>query len=86
MTNFDFLKQDEQFASFADVAITAEKVLHIDTDSCVINCRRAMEFAVKWMYSADSTLVMPPYQENLRGLMNDSDFRDIVGEDMIEFI
>ncbi|MBR2028850.1 MAG: DEAD/DEAH box helicase family protein [Oscillospiraceae bacterium] len=82
MTNFDFLKQDEQFASFADVAITAEKILHIDADSCVINCRRAMEFAVKWMYSADSSLVMPPYQENLRGLMNDSDFRDIVGEDI----
>ena len=82
MTNFDFLKQDEQFASFTDVAITAEKILYMDIDSCVINCRRAMEFAVKWMYSADSTLVMPPYQENLRGLMNDSDFRDIVGEDI----
>jgi len=82
VTNFDFLKQDKQFASFADVAITAEKILHIDADSCVINCRRAMEFAVKWMYSADSSLTMPPYQENLRGLMNDSDFRDIVGEDI----
>ena len=82
MTNFDFLKQDMQFASFADVAITAEKILYIDTDSCVINCRRAMEFAVKWMYSADSSLTMPPYQENLRGLMNDSDFRGIVGDDI----
>ena len=82
MTNFDFLKQDMQFTSFADVAITAEKILHMDIDSCVINCRRAMEFAVKWLYAVDSTLVMPPYQENLRGLMNDSDFRDLVGADI----
>ena len=49
MTNFDFLKSDEQFASFADVAIAAEKLLSVDVDSCVSNCRRAMEFAVKWM-------------------------------------
>ena len=26
MTNFDFLKQDEQFASFADVVITAKNL------------------------------------------------------------
>ena len=25
MTNFDFLKKDEKFSSFADIAITAEK-------------------------------------------------------------
>ena len=30
MTNFDFLKQDEQFNSFADPAISAEQILHID--------------------------------------------------------
>ena len=48
MTNFDFLKQDKQFELFADIAIAAENVLHIDISTCVINCRRAMEFAVKW--------------------------------------
>ena len=30
MTNFDFLKSDPQFATFADVAISAEKILNID--------------------------------------------------------
>ena len=81
MTNFDFLKSDKQFAGFADVAITAENLLHIDVDSCVSNCRRAMEFAVKWMYSVDRDLVTP-YQDTLVALMNDEKFRDIVGEDM----
>ena len=88
MTNFDFLKSDARFASFADVAITAEKLLHIDVDSCVSNCRRAMEFAVKWMYSVDRDLVMP-YQDTLVALMNDEQFQDIVGNDIwrrIDFI
>ena len=88
MTNFDFLKATPDFASFADVAISAEKILHIDVDSCVLNCRRAMEFAVKWMYSVDRELVMP-YQDNLVSLMNDEKFRDIIGNDIwrrMEFI
>ena len=81
MTNFDFLKTDKRFDSFADVAIAAENLLHIDIDSCVSNCRRAMEFAVKWMYSVDRDLEMP-YQDTLVALMNDEKFRDIVGDDI----
>ena len=83
MTNFDFLKRDRQFASFADVAIAAEKVLHIDPASCVFNCRRAMEFAVKWMYSVDSSLTMP-WDDKLAALINDEAFREIVGVDIFE--
>ena len=81
MTNFDFLKSTPDFDAFNDVAISAEKILHIDVDSCVLNCRRAMEFAVKWMYSVDRDLVMP-YQDNLVSLMNDEKFRDIIGNDI----
>ena len=88
MTNFDFLKKTPAFESFAEVAISAEKLLHIDVDACVLNCRRAMEFAVKWMYSVDGELEMP-YQDSLVSLMNDEKFRDIIGEDVwrrMEFI
>ena len=88
MTNFNFLKKDKRLNSIADVAITAEKLLYIDVDSCITNCRRAMEFAVKWMYSVDSELVIP-YQDTLVSLMNDEKFRDIVGDDIyrrMEFI
>ena len=60
MTNFDFLQKDAQFASFATVAVSAEQVLASDIVdkevNCVTNCRRAMEFAVKWMYSVDGYL------------------------------
>ncbi len=81
MTNFDFLKSDPQFAAFSDVAISAEKILHIDTSASVLNCRRAMEFAVKWMYSVDKDLEMP-YDTTLITLMSSEEFRDVVGNDI----
>ena len=77
MTNFDFLKTEEKFESFADVAISAEKILPIDVSASIINCRRAMEFAVKWMYSVDSSLVMP-WDDKLVSLMSTEEFRDVV--------
>ena len=81
MTNFDIFTSAPQFEPFASVAVSAEKILHIDPAACVLNCRRAMEFAVKWMYSVDKGLVMP-YQDSLVSLMNAEDFRDIVGTDI----
>ena len=77
MTNFDFLTLDPQFNTFSDVAVSAEKIMHIDPAAGIINCRRAMEFAVKWMYSVDGELVMP-YQDTLVSLMSTPEFRDIV--------
>ena len=81
MSNFKFLLSEPGFASFADVAIAAEKILHIDPAACILNCRRAMEFAVKWMYSVDKELEMP-YQDNLQSLMTREEFRQIVGNDL----
>ena len=81
MSNFKFLLSDPGFASFADVAMAAEKILHIDPAACILNCRRAMEFAVKWMYSVDKELEMP-YQDNLQSLMTREEFRSIVGQDL----
>ncbi len=81
MTNFDFLKNDKKFDSFSDVAIAAERTLTIDYATSIINCRRAMEFAVKWMYAVDYELVTP-YQDTLVSLMSTEEFRDLVGEDI----
>lgn len=81
MTNFDFLTSAPQFNSFSTVAVSAERILHIDPAACVLNCRRCMEFAVKWMYSVDGSLVLP-YDDRLVSLMDNEDFRDIVGQDI----
>lgn len=81
MTNFDYLKSEPQFHIFADVAMSAERIIHIDPEACIINCRRSMEFAIKWMYSIDQSLVRP-YQDNLSSLMHTEEFKDIVDENL----
>ena len=81
MTNFEFLTRDQQFDSFSGVAVAAERILHIDTSACILNCRKAMELAVKWMYSVDGDLSLP-WETNLKSLTDNEDFRDIVGTDI----
>lgn len=81
ITNFDYLKKESKFSSFADVAISAEKIILIDPEASIINSRRAMEFALKWMYSVDEELERP-YQDNLYSLMNAEEYRQIVGPDL----
>jgi len=88
MTNFDFLKADSQFDAFADAAVAAERILNIDIAASTLNCRRAMESAVKWMYSVDASLAAP-YDGKLVSLINTEAFKDIVGLDnwrRIDFI
>ena len=81
MTNFDFLFLDEAFIPFAETAVAAEKIFPINAASCALTCRTAMENAVKWMYSVDRDLELPR-EVTLINLINDSTFRDIVGDDM----
>lgn len=80
-TNFDYLKVEPKFNTFADVAISAERIILMDPEASIINSRRAMEFALKWMYSVDKELEMP-YQDNLQSLMNAEEYRQIIGQDL----
>ena len=81
LTNFDYLKKEPEFSTFADIAVSAEKIVLMDPEASIMNCRRAMEFAVKWMYSVDAALQMP-YQDNLQSLINAEEYRQIVGYDL----
>lgn len=81
VTNFDYLKAEPKFSRFADVAISAEKIILMDPEASILNSRRAMEFALKWMYSVDSELETP-YQDNLQSLMNAEEYRQIIGVDL----
>ena len=81
-TNFDYLKQESKFSDFSDIAISAEKMILINIDACLFDCRRAMEFAIKWMYSVDEDLVMP-YQDDLYTLMYEDSFKKLVPQDLL---
>ena len=82
MTNFDLFTKEQRFGAFAEPAAAAERIYQIDPAACVLNCRRSMEAAVKWMYSVDTALVMP-YQDNLISLMSTDEFRDIVDNNLL---
>ncbi len=82
MTNFDIFLSEPKFASFAEVAVSAEKILNIDPAACVLNCRRGVEFAVKWMYSVDGELVLP-WDDKLVSLMSTDEFRDVVDDNLL---
>ena len=54
MSNFEFLKEKKEYALFASAAIEAEKVYVSAPAMCAVGCRKALELAVKWVYSADA--------------------------------
>ncbi len=81
ITNFDYLRQEPKFSTFSDVAISAEKMILTDPAASIINSRRAMEFAVKWMYSVEKELEAP-HPDNLQSLINAEDYRQLVGPDL----
>ena len=82
MSNFSPYLSITSFAAFAPIAESAEKILSIDPAACVLNCRRAMEAAVKWMYAVDGSLVMP-WDDKLVTLINTEEFRGIVDDQLI---
>ena len=74
MSNFSFLHGNTQYALFAPAAIEAEKVYTSAPAMCAVGCRKALELAVKWVYSADNTMQMP-YKDNLQSLIHEPTFR-----------
>lgn len=74
MSNFSFLHENTQYALFASAAIEAEKVYTSAPAMCAVGCRKALELAVKWVYSADNTMQMP-YKDNLQSLIHEPTFR-----------
>ena len=74
MTNFEFLSNITEYALFAQAAIEAEKVWASSPAMCAVGCRKALELAVKWVYSADKAIDMP-YKDNLQSLIHEPTFR-----------
>ena len=79
--NFDFLKEKKEFKSFASACVEAEKSLVISPATTAILSRRALELAVKWVYSFDKDLSIP-YRDNLSSLIHENSFRYLISSDM----
>lgn len=85
MSNFAFLKGNDNFKSFSDACIEAEKSIVVSPATCAILTRRALELAVKWVYSFDSVLKVP-YQDNLASLIHDPNFVCIINSKLLPLL
>ena len=83
--NFDFLKSKKQFESFANSSMEAEKSLLVSPATCAILSRRAVELAIKWVYSFDNDLTVP-YQDNISSLIHEPTFRQIIEPELFPLI
>lgn len=76
-TNFDYLLEKKKFAAFAAQAVEAEKSIAISPATCAILSRRALELAVRFVFSYDGELTLP-YRDNVSSLIHERTFRDIL--------
>ena len=83
--NFDFLKKEEKYKDFTYACIEAEKSLVVSYASTAILTRRALELAVKWVFSYDHELEAP-YQDNLASLIHDYRFKGIIDSKLFPMI
>jgi len=74
MSNFEFLTLKTEYELFAAACVEAEKVLTSSPAMSAVGARKALELAVKWVYSADTTISMP-YKDNLQSLIHEPSFR-----------
>lgn len=81
MANFDFLSNVIEYKVFADAAIEAERVFHSSPAMCAVGCRKALELAVKWVYAADTNMIMP-FKDNLQSLLHAKSFKEELPEDL----
>ncbi len=74
MANFNFLKTEPRYVLFANAAIEAERVYATSPAMSAVGSRKALELAVKWVYSADNSM-KKPYKNNLQALIHEPSFR-----------
>src|SRR5690625_4537923 len=85
MTNFRFLKEKYQYESFMSACLEAERSLQISSATTAMQSRRALELAVKWMYSFDEELKLP-YDDRLSALIHEQSFRDIIDSNFFNLL
>ncbi len=84
-TNFEFLKFKKEFNAFSDACIEAEKSILVSPSTTAILSRRALELAVKWVYSFDEDLGIP-YRDNISSLIHSGSFLELIDSEMLPLI
>ena len=93
-SNFQFLAEEKQFEGLYHVAVVAESSYNFqpqDPDTTIMLTRKALEYAVKWIYTYDSAIDAKSEKINierdpLSKLISIKTFHDIVGKDIYKSI
>ena len=76
-SNFEHLVGKENYDFFAVQAVEAERAMEISPGNCAIMARRALELAVKYVYTYDADLKMP-YNDQISSLIHEDSFQRII--------
>ena len=71
MSNFDFLRSE--WPQVYESAAKAEALVYPDPRAACFYARRALEFAIQWLYKAEPALTLP-YHDNLAALLAEPTF------------
>ncbi len=82
-SNFDHFDDIQEFHDIVVRMKRAEKYRHDDIDSAVINCRKALEILVQWIYRNDKELTLP-FDTSLCSLLADETFRSIFQNNVLQ--
>ena len=74
-SNFQFLEQE--FKTFFDRAIKAEKLVITDPRTSLIYARMALESGINWIYANDAALELP-YDTSIHSLLVQPEFKAII--------
>lgn len=85
MSNFTFLQEDKSFNSFSSACLDAEKSILVSPATTAILSRRALELAVRWVYSFDSDLKLP-YRDNISSLIHNNSFIELINYEMLQLL
>ncbi len=91
MANFSFLEDKTEYRSFSKECLDAEVAFENSFDSCIGLVRKAVEAAVKWVYSIDKNLTLPqkknPADKKDDGflfvLLSEENFKRLVGKNLL---
>lgn len=85
VSNFEYLKKENKYDSFIDACMEAERLMNVSYSATATFARRALELAVKWVYSNDGELKVP-YQDNLASLIYNYQFKSLVDPEMVDLL
>lgn len=81
--NSNFSNISTNWVSVAQILQKAEKLVYADPSYAALECRKALEELVRWMYANDNELILP-YDKSLANLIHTDSFKTLIAPNYLE--